>query len=146
MHTVLRAAGPADAENIRWALYTALSWNPERKLPPPDETLRHPEAIRYHRGWGRHGDLGVIATVGREVVGVDDETPEVAIGVRDGARGAGLGTRLLQQLAKAAAAEGFRRLSLSVDPENRACLLYERLGYRRVSSDGDGIRMICDLV
>jgi len=159
---VLRSAEPHDGAHIRWALYTALSWNPARKLPPADETLQHPEALRYHRDWGRHGDFGVIATAGEDVVGVaycrlfthedhghgyvDDETPEVAIGVRDDARGAGLGTRMLEQLAAVAAANGFRRLSLSVDRENPAVRLYERVGYRALSSDDAGIRMICDLV
>ena len=161
MDVVLRRAGPADAEHIRWALYTALAWNPERRLPARDETLQHPEALRYHRDWGRRGDLGVIAIAGDDVVGVaycrlftdsdhghgyvDDETPEVAIGVRDDARGAGLGTRLLAQLADAAAANGFRRLSLSVDRENPAVRLYERLGYRALTSDDAGVRMICEL-
>jgi GNAT superfamily N-acetyltransferase len=162
MDVALRSAGPDDGAHIRWALYTALSWNPERKLPPAEETLQHPEALRYHRGWGRHGDLAVIATAGDDVVGaaycrlftqedhghgyVDDDTPEVAIGVRDDARGAGLGTRLLEELAAAAAANGFRRLSLSVDAENPAVRLYERVGYRALSSDDAGIRMIRDLV
>jgi ribosomal protein S18 acetylase RimI-like enzyme len=76
---------------------------------------------------------------------VDDETPEVAIGVRDDARGAGLGAQLLVQLADAAAKSGFRRLSLSVDRENPALRLYERLGYRPLTSDDAGVRMICDL-
>lgn len=161
MDATLRTAAPADAEHIRWALYTALAWSPDRQLPPPDETLRHPEALRYHCGWGRRGDLGVIATVAGDVVGVaycrlfteddhghgyvDEATPEVAIAVRDDTRGCGLGTSLLRELAEVAAAAGFRRLSLSVDRENPAVRLYERLGYRRSTSDDAGIRMICDL-
>jgi hypothetical protein len=39
---VLRPAGPADVEHIRWALYTALAWDPERRLLPPEATLEHP--------------------------------------------------------------------------------------------------------
>jgi ribosomal protein S18 acetylase RimI-like enzyme len=155
---VLRPAGPADVEHIRWALYTALAWDPERRLPPPEATLEHPEAARYHRDWGRRGDLGVVAERDGHVVGVaycrlftdadhghgyiDEAIPEVAVAVREGSRGGGLGARLLTALAEAADAAGFERLSLSVAAENPARRLYERLGYREVSSDGDGVRML----
>jgi ribosomal protein S18 acetylase RimI-like enzyme len=157
----LQTHGHGDVENVRWALYTALAWDPERRLPPPEVTLEHPEAARYHRDWGRRGDLGVIAELNGEVVGVaycrifteadqgqgyvDDETPELAVAVREAKRGSGLGARLMKALAEAAAAAGFARLSLSVAAENPARRLYERLGYREISSDGDGIRMVIDL-
>jgi ribosomal protein S18 acetylase RimI-like enzyme len=155
---VLRRAAADDVGHVRWALYTALAWDPKRRLPPPDATLEHPEAARYHRDWGRRGDLGIVAEVGGEVVGVaycrlfteddhghgyvDDETPEVAVAVREGSRGVGLGARLLNALAEAAYAAGFARLSLSVHAENPARRLYERLGYREISTDGAGVRML----
>jgi ribosomal protein S18 acetylase RimI-like enzyme len=157
-----RPATQDDDEHIRWALYTALAWNPDRALPPLDETLEHPEAARYHRDWGRAGDFGVVATEAGEVAGiaycrlftegdhgygfVDEATPEVAIGIRSELRGRGLGTELLTRLAEAARARGFERLSLSVAVDNPARRLYERLGYRTVSVDGDGVRMVVDLV
>ena len=159
--TSFRRAGADDAAYIRWALYEALAWNPERELPPAEATLEHPEAARYHHGWGRPGDLGVIARVGDTVVGVaycrlfteadhghgyvDDRTPEVAIAVRDGWRGTGLGRRLLQDLAATARQHGFLRLSLSVDVHNPARRLYERLGYRTLSDDDSGVRMLVEL-
>jgi GNAT superfamily N-acetyltransferase len=161
MPLVLRAANADDAEHVRWALYTALAWNPERPLPPPEITLEHPEAARYHRGWGRPGDLGVIATEHDQTVGVaycrlftdgdhghgyvDDRTPEVAVAVRDGHRGRGLGARLLETLAEAARDASFERLSLSVDAANPARRLYERLGYSELAVDEDGVRMTLEL-
>jgi GNAT superfamily N-acetyltransferase len=157
-----RPAGPDDVEAIRWALYAALAWNPVRRLPPFEVVMQHPEAERYHRGWGRAGDLGVIASLGDELVGVaycrlfthddhghgyvDDETPEVAIAVADGQRGRGVGTRLMCELGDLAQVNGVARLSLSVDSENPARRLYERLGYREVGRDHDGIRMLSELV
>ena len=158
MDAVLRPAGPDDVEHIRWALYTALAWDPERRLPPPEETLEHPEAARYHRDWGRRGDLGVVAEVEGQMVGVaycrlfpehdhgygyvDDATPEVAVAVREGSRAGGLGARLLNALAEAAHAAGFARLSLSVAAGNPARRLYERLGYSEISREGDAVRMM----
>ena len=161
MTLTYRPATPADVEHVRWALYTALAWNPEREPPPLAETLEPPEAARYHRNWGRAGDLGVIASDGADVVGmaycrlftdedhgygyVDSDTPEVAIAVRDGNRGRGIGTELLTRLAAAARADGRGRLSLSVEARNPARRLYERCGFRTVSIDGDAVRMVADL-
>jgi ribosomal protein S18 acetylase RimI-like enzyme len=155
---VLRPAGPDDVVHVRWALYTALAWDPERRLPPPEATLEHPEAARYHRDWGRHGDLGVVAEADGQVVGVaycrlfteadyghgyvDEETPEVAVAVREGHRGDGLGARLLRALAETAHAAGYERLSLSVAADNPARRLYERLGYCELSTEGDAVRML----
>jgi GNAT superfamily N-acetyltransferase len=100
---------------------------------------------------GRPGDIAVVAELDREIVGVancrlfteadhghgyvDDETPEVAVAVREGRRGRGLGARLMNELAKAALAAGFSCLSLSIDADNPARRLYERLGYCEPSSE-----------
>jgi len=123
--------------------------------------MAHPEVERFHRDWGRPGDLGVIASLGEEIVGVaycrlftdhdhgegyvDDATPELAVAVREGHRGAGLGERLLQALADLTRAKGFERLSLSVAVANPAKRLYERLGYRTVGMHGDDPIMVLEL-
>jgi ribosomal protein S18 acetylase RimI-like enzyme len=150
-----------DVDHVRWALYEAVSWDPERALPPFDVTIDHPELARYHAGWGRAGDLGVIAESEGEGIGVglfrlfteadhghgyvDDETPELAVAVADGQRRGGIGTHLMNELAAAARAADFARLSLSVDAENPARRLYERLGYRELARDEDGVRMLLEL-
>jgi ribosomal protein S18 acetylase RimI-like enzyme len=161
LEVVFRHAGADDVGDVRWALFEAVSWNPERRLPPFEVTIEHPELARYHRDWGRPGDVGVIARRGEDVVGValcrlftdddhghgyvDAETPELAVAVAEAHRGAGLGTRLVEELAAAARAAGFARLSLSVDEGNPAVRLYERLDYRELSRDEGGIRMIREL-
>jgi ribosomal protein S18 acetylase RimI-like enzyme len=161
MEVVLRPAGNGDVEHVKWALFEAVAWNPERALPPFEITIEHPQLARYYVGWGRPGDLGVIATAGDGVVGValcrlftdddhgqgyvDEATPELAVAVAERHRGSGLGTRLIEALADAARAAGFACLSLSVDHRNPALRLYERLGFRELSRDEGGIRMIRDL-
>lgn len=162
MDVRIRELSADDVAHVRWALYEALAWNPARRPPPPEQTLAHPEAVRYHAGWGRPGDLGVVAVEGGEAVGVaycrlftdddhghgyvDYETPEIAIAVRDDRRGRGIGALLLEELARVARDAGIARLSLSVEAENRAMRLYERLGYREVSRDeSGGVRMVLEL-
>jgi GNAT superfamily N-acetyltransferase len=161
MDVSFRPADEEDAAEIRWGLYEALAWNPALELPPRDAVLAHPEAARYHQDWGRAGDVGVIASVDGETVGVaycrlfndgdhghgyvDERTPEVAVAVRDGWRGSGLGGRLMNELAAAAADAGYSQLSLSVDSANPARRLYERLGYRELTVDEHGVRMLLEL-
>jgi GNAT superfamily N-acetyltransferase len=161
MPVSIRRLTADDVEHVRWALLAALAWNPERQRPPDDVVLEHPEAERYHRDWGRPGDFGVLASNDGDVVGVayartfteddhghgyvDERTPEIAIAVRDDARGAGFGARLLDELAALARSEGFERLSLSVDTANPAARLYERAGYRDVFADEHGRRMVLSL-
>jgi GNAT superfamily N-acetyltransferase len=154
-----RAVGPDDVDAIQWALFTALDWDPQTALPPFDLVMAHPEAVRFHRDWGRPGDFGVLATEGDELVGVaygrlftdddhgegyvDDETPEIAVAVRDGYRGAGVGDRLLRELAQEARDLGFGRLSLSVAAANPAKRLYDRLGWEQIGDhDGDPIMIL----
>jgi ribosomal protein S18 acetylase RimI-like enzyme len=161
MQITIRRANLADLEHVKWALYTAVAWDPGRELPPMELTLQHPELERYHRDWGRDGDAGVVAEADGETLGaaffrlftdddhghgyVDPDTPELAVAVREDHRGRGLGTELLNQLADLARAQGFRRLSLSVDSGNPARGLYERLGYRELSADEGGVRMALEL-
>ena len=152
MDVVFRLLDIRDVEHVKWALYEAVAWNPERVLPPFGLAIEHPELARYHAGWGRPGDLGVVAESWGDVVGValcrlfteadyghgyvDDETPELAVAVAEWRRGVGVGTSLMHELVDAAREAGFTRLSLSVDEDNPALRLYERLGYRELSRDG----------
>jgi ribosomal protein S18 acetylase RimI-like enzyme len=156
-----RRLEPGESEHVRWALYEAVSWNPDRRLPPLEALLDHPELARYHRDWARVGDLGVVAEVGGRRAGVafcrlftdddhghgyvDEATPELAIAVEAAHRGRGFGARLMHELAEQARTAGFVRLSLSVDSDNPALRLYERLGYRRLSRDEGGVRMLLEL-
>jgi len=154
----LRPGTGADIEHVKRALFEAVSWNPERELPPYELVIAHEELARYHEGWGRRGDLAVIAERDGDVVGaslcrlftpddhghgyVDDETPELAVAVWDGHRGEGTGTKLIDALEQAARVAGFTKLSLSVDADNPARRLYERLGYTELTVDDDGVRMM----
>jgi GNAT superfamily N-acetyltransferase len=157
----IRPLTDEDCERITWALCVAVAWDPHRELPPFEALLQHPEIARYHQGWGRPGDIGLVAEVDGEFAGtafcrlftdddhghgfVDGETPELAVAVAEGWRGRGVGTQLMNGLSNAARLAGIGTLSLSVDIENPARRLYERLGYREVSVDQGGVRMLLDL-
>lgn len=120
-----------------------------------------PQLAHYVADWPRGGDLGFVAEDGAMDVGaawwrlfteqdrgygfVDEETPELAIGVVHGARGRGVGTLLLRALIDEAQRSALPALSLSVEVDNPAASLYERLGFETVGGDGGALTMVFSL-
>jgi GNAT superfamily N-acetyltransferase len=107
-------------------------------------------------GWQRPGDFGVVAESAGSPVGaawarqftfaeqpafyVDANTPEVSVGVREGARGQGVGRVLIEALMQEASRRGVG-LCLNVRDTNPALRLYERAGFRCVP--GSEVRNRC---
>lgn len=130
-------------------LYESL-YVPARREPFSRAILEHPDVSKYVEGWGREGDLALIAEHDAANVGaawlrllkgsaggygyVNDETPELSVALLPAYRRQGLGTALLTRLLEQAALR-YEAVSLSVSSENPAEKLYERLGFVKVSED-----------
>ena len=154
-----RAATPADEPFLREMLWLAYNWRDETVAadhwPDPDGPRR------YVEGFGRPGDAGVIAETGGEPAGaawcrllpasdagygyVADDIPEVTIGVAAAHRGRGVAAELLERLKAAAAADGVRGLSLSVEPDNHALRIYERAGFEPAGRSGGSVTLMATL-
>ena len=152
MTVVLRRGGTQDVRFLRDMLVHAYYWR-----------ARVPGSLvsRYVRGWGRPGDMAVIALEGGFPVGaawfrvfpgaepgygfVDEETPELAIAVVPSKRGHGIGDELLNALLERAQAAGYRQISLSVEPGNPARKLYERHGFEVTAQGEDAWTMVASL-
>ena len=109
---------------------------------------RDPDLVGHVEGWGRTGDLGVVAEVDRVPVGaawlrlfdpaisdysafVDDDTPELVAAVSRAHLGRGIGTTMLKSLFEHADPV-FEATVLSVRAANPAVRLYERFGFREL--------------
>ncbi len=141
-NVVVRVA-TADDEPFLWEMLAEAAQEPAVR-----NVMANSVTARYVEGWGREGDLGLIAVSedGRRTGAawlrlltdknrgygyVDDETPELAIAVSPGFRGTGIGTRLLAQLFERAR-NLYRTVCLSVRVDNPALHLYEKIGFDRV--------------
>ena len=150
----IRPATTDDAEFLKKMLYEAAAWNPDWPREQVLEALADPVLERFHRAWGRRGDLGVIAELEGVPVGaawfrvfsadepghgfVDEETPELGIAVEPLHRRKGIGETLLRALISEARQQGFKALSLSVAVHNRSRMMYERAGFSKVREEDDG--------
>ena len=126
------------------------------------DILREPHFARYISGWGRSGDIGVVAEdeqgqplgaawyrfFSPEERGfgfVSQDVPELTVAVRPDARGRGTGTALLEALLARARTAQVSSLSLSVEEDNPALALYQRLGFVGVGRVGNALTMRLDL-
>jgi GNAT superfamily N-acetyltransferase len=157
----LRTAQRDDIELLRALLFEAAHWRPNVVRPPLEHALADPELARYVEGFGRRGDFGVVADEGAEPLGaawwryfeaaapgygfVDEATPEVSIAVLPAHRGRGIGRALLEALERAARDQHINRLSLSVERDNPATALYERIGFRPLGRHGNALTMVIEL-
>lgn len=149
---VIRRTRADDIDFLREMLFEAAYWRPGKPRPALEEGLARPDLQQVLEGWGRPGDSGMVATDGHgDRIGaawlrqwtaddhahafVDEHTPELGIGVRKEFRRHGVGTALLLAVLGRAREQGVPAVSLSVEIENVARLLYERFGFEMHSVD-----------
>ena len=158
---VVRPAEASDAGFLAEMLVAAAFWRPEGPRGTITTVLSQPELAHYVEGWPRPGDLGVIASEEQRPVGaawirfvpendpgygfVDAATPELSIGVRKECRSRGIGSLLLDALIASAREQGLSSLSLSVEPDNYARRLYERVGFGQVDEANGSLTMFLQL-
>lgn len=136
--------------DFMWTMLAeAVNWRPDAEGVPLAALRDDDQSARYLDRWGREGDAGQIVedgsgepvaaawyrvmTAERPGYGyIDASTPELSIGVRADSRGRGIGTVLIATLLQDATDAGITHVCLSVEGDNRARRLYERLGFERV--------------
>ncbi len=152
MHVLTRPARQDD-EPLLWHMlyYASHMYEEEGQAIETEAAKNNPGLQKYVQGWGREGDIGVVAVhlqdqrpLGAAWVrvlseeksmssAVKERTPELAIAVLPAFVGQGIGTQLLQHLL-AAARVVYPAVVLSVRTNNPARKLYERMGFRVVDS------------
>jgi ribosomal protein S18 acetylase RimI-like enzyme len=142
-------------------LFEAVFWNLTVARPDMIEFFKETKFNRFLSGWGRPGDASLIAETEDMPVGaawyrlfkkdeesygfVNENTPEIGMAVTREYRSQGLGRKLLKALTLKARSQGFKSLSLSVDPHNFALKLYESEGFRKVGESGTSWTLLLQL-
>lgn len=162
----VRPATAGDGPFLTEMLVHAAGWHADRRLTLA-AVLAAPELVHYVGGWPRRDDRGVVAELSRHhgdlptgtPVGaawlryltaddpgfgyVDDDTPELIIGVDEPFRRRGVGRSLLAALAADAQSAGIEQISLGVERGNGAVALYRELGFETVSETaGDRVMLL----
>jgi ribosomal protein S18 acetylase RimI-like enzyme len=137
----------AEDQDLLWHWLHIALWDPPPAGLRPIELLQSPGVRIYAEGWGRAGDVGVVARVDGQDAGacwvrllpvgvglasVDAETPQLGIALEPAFQHRGHGQSLLRETLRAAWLAGYRQVSLTVHPENPSQFLYERCGFRKV--------------
>ncbi len=149
----IRPAAQADGAFLGDMVVEAANWR-QGGARPKHQVMTSDEHSRYVSGWMRPGDAGLVALDehGRPIGAawyrmlprsdpgfgyVGTGVPELIIGVRPIWRAHGVGRALLQGLCDLARAQGFARISLSVERGNFATTLYRSEGFA-VTQSGIG--------
>ena len=157
---MVRPAVAADAPFLAEMLAVAVQWRPDSPPRPLDEVLADPAIGNYLSGWPRPGDVGLVAEVDGTPLGAvwcrhfsaDDpgygfvaaDVPELSIGVVAGARGRGIGRRLLLDLVSELGRLEIARVSLSVETDNPAMGLYADVGFVELARRAGAATMVLD--
>ena len=122
-------------------LYEAI-FIPDGIAPPPKNIITSPELQVYVDHFGLlEDDFAFVAEVEKKIIGavwvrimndyghIDNTTPSLAMSVFKEYRGLGVGTALLKELISLLKSKGYSRISLSVQKDNYAVKMYQKIGF-----------------
>ena len=156
----LRPAADSDLQFLAEMLAEAFDWRPEVATRPVVDLKDIAGVWHYVDAWPDQSDFGLVAEIEQPVGAawwryftaddpgygfIDETVPEISIGVTSGHRDMGIGRRLLVGLITEGTLRGIPGLGLSVEPDNPARRLYERLGFEAVGGVGRSVTMLLRL-
>lgn len=157
MNLIIRKIKEEEYPILSDFLYEAI-FIPKGATPPDRSIIGLPELQIYVKEFGKkQGDAALVAEVENRIVGaiwarimkdyghVDDETPSLAISLYKEYRGQGIGTQLLEKMLQLLKKRGYEKISLSVQKENYAVKLYEKMGFIAVDENEKEYIMVCEL-
>lgn len=141
MDDIIREMRNEEYYLLRDFLYEAI-YIPDGAERPPKSVINCPELQEYIVDFGkRKHDKAFVAEVQGNIVGavwvrimndyghIDKDTPSLAMSVYQKYRRTGIGTALLRKLLSVEKSAGYARISLSVQKNNYAVKMYEKVGF-----------------
>ncbi len=121
----------------------------------PRSIIYNPDLWRTIADFGKlQDDYCLVAETEGKVVGavwvriadqyghLDDETPSFSISLYQEYRGHGIGTELMKQMIKYLKKQNYKKASLSVQKENYAVRMYQKVGFEIVGENEEEFIML----
>lgn len=141
-------------------LYDAI-YLPEGVAIPPREIINQPELAVYIADFGQPDDRCLVAEAYGNILGavwtrilageikgygnIDSHIPEFAISVKKEFRKQGIGSKLMQEMIALLKLNGYEKASLSVNKDNYAYRMYQKLGFQVIKEQDEDYLMVLDL-
>ena len=142
-------------------LYESI-FQPEGCEPVSRDVIKKPEIKVYIDAFGsKKDDYCLVADLNGCIIGavwvrvlageikgygnIDDQTPEFAISLFKEFRNKGIGTLLMQKMIEYLKEKGYARTSLSVQKQNYAVKMYQKLGFEIISENEEDYLMVLKL-
>ena len=154
MNYTIRELSINERDVLETFLYHAI-YIPEGINPPPLKIIKQPELQVYIKGFGeQEGDICFVAECDSKIVGavwvrimndyghISDDFPSLAISLLPEYRGKGIGTALMQSMLKTVREQGHKGVSLSVQKQNYAAKMYQKLGFKTIEDKDEELIMV----
>ncbi len=124
---------------------------------PPKAIIEQPGLQVYIADFGKSDDWCLVAEVKEKIVGavwvrvmddyghIDDETPSFAMSLYEEYRNMGIGTALMRDMLEFLKNKGYKQTSLSVQKENYAARMYQKVGFEVIDENEEEYIMVCRL-
>ena len=124
---------------------------------PPKAIIEQPKLQVYIADFGKSDDWCLVAEVKEKIVGavwvrvmddyghIDDETPSFAMSLYEEYRNMGIGTALMRDMLEFLKNKGYKQTSLSVQKENYAARMYQKVGFEVIDENEEEYIMVCRL-
>jgi ribosomal protein S18 acetylase RimI-like enzyme len=150
-----RTATINDLSFLKKMLFEASYWRQNISKPDFKQGLQRADLKYLLEDWGRKGDTGIIAednhnnpigaawyrfwTEEKHSYGyISESIPELTLAVSEEWRGKGIGRELIKRLIAEAKNQNLTKVSLSVEKENFALNLYQKVGFKvYIDNPGD---------
>lgn len=151
---IIREMQQTEYPLLEYFLYEAI-FIPNGVEPPLKSIIYRPELQVYISNFGasKH-DIAFVADIDGKIVGavwvrimndyghIDDNTPSFAISLYKEYRGKGIGTALMKEMLTTLKERGYKQASLSVQKENYAAKMYQKLGFQIIEENEEEYLML----
>lgn len=158
---IVREIRAVELDKLEDMLYEAI-YQPDANNLIPREVIQIPQIYAYISEFGKSkDDYCLVADLNGRIIGavwvrvfageikgfgsIDSNTPELAISLFKEHRNKGIGSKLMKSMIDHLQKRGCEQVSLSVQKENYAVRLYEKIGFRTVEENDEDYIMVLKL-